>query len=167
MQLGGERRWIRAKPAPAKAGEGMTPVVTLICVLALQPLGAQVRTADPFKRGLQLTQFPRVVKLAENVYVYEEIRSPGFTTVSLFVQRFVPGRGFIEEPAASREELAAFRTSLNALIGEVKRLHALGLSLELATSMANWGEYKDWFLADQQASIAVRRGYDEIEGRLK
>lgn len=46
---------------------------------------AQVRTAYPEKRGLALSQFPRTIKLAENVYGYEEIRQPGFTTVSLFV----------------------------------------------------------------------------------
>lgn len=52
------------------------------------PLGAQAnppRTADPVKRGLQLSDFPRFVKLSENVYGYEEIRQPGFTTVSLVV----------------------------------------------------------------------------------
>jgi cyclase len=46
---------------------------------------AQVRTAFPDKRGLKLTDFPRTIKLAENVYGYEDIRQPGFTTVSLFV----------------------------------------------------------------------------------
>jgi cyclase len=45
----------------------------------------QVRTADPEKRGVRLTEFPRTIKLADNVYGYEEIRQPGFTTVSLFV----------------------------------------------------------------------------------
>lgn len=47
--------------------------------------GAQARTADPIARGLSLNAFPRIVKLSERVYGYEEIRSPGFTTVSLFV----------------------------------------------------------------------------------
>lgn len=46
---------------------------------------AQPRTAFPEKRGHQLSEFPRVITLAENVYGYEEIRNPGFTTVSLFV----------------------------------------------------------------------------------
>lgn len=46
---------------------------------------AQPRTAFPEKRGHQLSEFPRVIELAENVYGYEEIRNPGFTTVSLFV----------------------------------------------------------------------------------
>src|SRR5262245_18043936 len=46
---------------------------------------AQPRTAFPEKRGLQLSQFPRVITLADNVYGYEEIRQPGMTTVSMFV----------------------------------------------------------------------------------
>ena len=56
-----------------------------LVLLAAPAAGAQPRTADPIKRGLQLSDFPRVVKLAENVYGYEEIRQPGFTTVSLIV----------------------------------------------------------------------------------
>ena len=56
-----------------------------LVLLAAPAAGAQPRTADPIKRGLQLSDFPRVVKLAENVYGYEEIRQPGFTTVSLVV----------------------------------------------------------------------------------
>ena len=35
--------------------------------------------------GSSSRTFPRVVKLADNVYGYEEIRQPGFTTVSLIV----------------------------------------------------------------------------------
>ena len=62
---------------------------------------AQTRTAFPEKRGLQLSQFPRVIKLAENVYGYEEIRQPGMTTVSMFVVGrdgvlLVDGQGNVE-----------------------------------------------------------------------
>src|SRR5687767_2547625 len=56
-----------------------------LVLLAAVALVAQVRTAYPEKRGFKLSEFPRVVKLAENVYGYEEIRQPGFTTVSLIV----------------------------------------------------------------------------------
>ena len=299
----------------------------------LESAGAQVRTADPAARGIALSEFPRIVKLADNVYGYEEIRQPGFTTVSLFVvgrdgvliadgqgstaatqtmldrirtvttlpirwyvvgsdhgdhtagnsvlptgiryivhptsraqlvrdstaaasggrsgqpprvvlvpaaamtgdretidlgtisvdvlflgrahtggdlmvhlprekilfmseaylnrvfpamrsaypdewvgvvdralamdvTRYVPGHGFIEEPAVSREELVTFREALKAVTGEAKRLHGLGLSQEDAAKAANWGSYKDWFLATQQAPIAIRRVYDQIEGRI-
>jgi hypothetical protein len=42
-----------------------------------------------------------------------------------------------------------------------------GLSAEAAALQANWGPYADWFLRDQQAPIAVRKVYEEIEGSLK
>jgi cyclase len=276
---------------------------TLLLLLMLAaPIHAQVRTADPIKRGLQLTDFPRFVKLADNVYGYEEIRQPGFTTVSLVVigrdgvlladgqgnvqatqtlldrirtltplpvkwyvvgsehgdhtggnaalpkdvkfitrdslredsltvdiggiaprvlflgrahtgndlmvhlprerilfmseaylnhvfpamrsafpsewvrvvdralavpnTRYVPGHGVIEEPNRSREELVAFRDALTYVIAEVKRLHALGLSAADAVAQANWGSYADWFIREQQAPIAIRKIYEEIEGKL-
>ncbi|HJU43796.1 MAG TPA: MBL fold metallo-hydrolase [Vicinamibacterales bacterium] len=284
-------------------------------VLAISaPAVAQERTAYPEKRGFKLSEFPRVVKLADNVYGYEDIRQPGFTTVSLFVvgndgvliadgqgnaaatqklldaiakitpkpvkwyivgsdhgdhtagntvlpkdityivtktsrdqmklegpammgerhtvnvggievqaifagrahtggdllvylpkqrilfmsevylnrvfpamrsaypsewvavidkalamnvERYVPGHGFIEEPAASREELIEYRKALRYVIDEVKRLHTLGLTADQAAKQANWGPYKDWLLVDQQGPIAVRKIYEEIEGKLK
>jgi glyoxylase-like metal-dependent hydrolase (beta-lactamase superfamily II) len=319
-------------------------VVLALLSLSATRLAAQVRTADPAKRGLQLSEFPRFIELADNVYGYEEIRSPGFTTVSLIVigtngvliadgqgspaatqtmlerirtltplpvrwyvvgsdhgdhtagnsvlpndvhyivhptsrlqlerdaaaardahaaaagaagargaappparvvvvpatamtserelvdvggitvevlflgrahtggdlsvhlpnqkilfmseaylnrvfpamrsaypsewvrtieralsmdvQRFVPGHGFIEEPNVSREELVAFRDALLAVIEEAKRLRGLGLSAEDAIKQANWGTYQTWFLAQQQAPIALRRVFDEIDGKL-
>jgi glyoxylase-like metal-dependent hydrolase (beta-lactamase superfamily II) len=306
----------------------------LLIVGALDSVSAQVRTADPAKRGVALSEFPRILKLADNVYGYEEIRQPGFTTVSLFVvgrngvlvadgqgsaaatrtmlekirtvttlpvrwyvvgsdhgdhtagnaelprdvtfvvhptsraqlvrdsasaagspgrsgqpprvvivpptamtgdretidlggitvevlflgrahtggdllvhlprekilfmseaylnrvfpamrsaypdewvrmidralamdiARYVPGHGFIEQPAVSREELVAFRRALVDVIAEVKRLHASGVPVEEAVSAARWGAYADWFLAESQGPIAVRRVYDQILGRL-
>ena len=313
----------------------LTTLTLLLTVGAHQAINAQVRTADPAARGIALTEFPRFVKLADNVYGYEEIRQPGFTTVSLVVigrngvliadgqgspaatqtmldrirtltplpvrwyvvgsdhgdhtagnsvlpkdiryvvhptsraqlvrdstaavssggrsgqpprivvvpptpmtndreiidlggisvdvrflgrahtggdlvvllprekilfmseaylnrvfpamrsaypddwaqmidralsmdvTRYVPGHGFIEEPAVSREELVEFRKALVAVTMEARRLHALGLSVEDAVKAANWGPYKDWFLAEQQAPIAIRRVYDIVEGRVK
>ena len=287
--------------------------VALVLIFSL-PSVAQVRTAYPEKRGLKLSEFPRVVRLADNVYGYEEIRQPGFTTVSLFVigsdgvliadgqgspaatqtmlnhiakvtnkppkwyivgsdhgdhtagnavlpkdityivsktsqaqmklaapamtsdrqsidvggievqaifagrahtggdllvylpkqkilfmsevylnrvfpamrsaypsewvavidkalamdvERYVPGHGFIEEPKASREELIEYQKAMRYVIAEVKRLHKLGVSADDAARQANWGPYKDWFLVEQQAPIAVRKIYEEIEGKLR
>jgi glyoxylase-like metal-dependent hydrolase (beta-lactamase superfamily II) len=299
-------------------------------LVAAPPAAAQVRTAYPEKRGVKLSEFPRVIKLADNVYGYEDIRQPGFTTVSLIVvgsdgvlladgqgspdatqklvdairkitpkpikwyvvgsdhgdhtagnsvlpkdiayvvskaskaqmerdaanpnrqptappvvvpptamtsdtqtidiggiqvramylgrahtggdlvvylpsekilfmsevylnrvfpamrsayptewvsvidkalkmdvTRYVPGHGFIEEPKVSREELVEYQAALKAVIGEVNRLHKMGLSADDAIKQANWGPYTDWFLRDQQAPIAVRKVYEEIEGKLK
>lgn len=87
--------------------------------------------------------------------------------LAMDIARYVPGHGFIEEPAASREELVAFRQALVDVIAEVKRLNALGLSADGAAKAANWGPYARWFLAEQQAPIAIRRVYEEILGRLR
>jgi glyoxylase-like metal-dependent hydrolase (beta-lactamase superfamily II) len=285
-----------------------------LVLLAAVPSSAQVRTAYPDKRGVKLTDFPRTIKLADNVYGYEDIRQPGFTTVSLFVvgddgvlladgqgspeatkklldaiakvtskpvkwyvvgsdhgdhtagnsvlpkdvtyivtpfskaqmkldapamtgdrqvlnvggievqalflgrahtggdllvylpkqkilfmsevylnrvfpamrsayptewlgvinwalqmdvDRYVPGHGFIEEPKASREELIEYQKAMRAVIAEVNRLHKLGLPADQAAKQADWGPYKEWFLVEQQGPIAVRKIYEEIEGKLK
>jgi cyclase len=82
------------------------------------------------------------------------------------VEHFIPGHGFIESPAVSREELVAFRDALRAVITEAERLHAAGVPLEEAVKQARWGEYGGWFLAEQQGPIAVRRVYLERDGKL-
>ena len=309
--------------------------ISLLLILGTQQnLLAQVRTADPAKRGVALSEFPRIVQLAPNVYGYEEIRQPGFTTVSMFVvgrngvliadgqgsaaatqtmlnrirtvtplpvrwyvvgsdhgdhtagnsvlpknilyfihpnsraqlvrdsaaavaaagrsgqaprvvvvpphalagdketidlggitvdvlflgrahtggdlmvhvpsekilfmseaylnrvfpamrsaypdewvtmidralamdiTRYVPGHGFIEEPSVSREELVTFRQALVAVTAEAKRLHALKLSPEDALKAANWGPYKDWLLVEGQAPVAIRRVFDQLDGKI-
>ncbi len=83
------------------------------------------------------------------------------------VDLFVPGHGFIEEPKAAREELVEYQKALRAVIAEVNRLHTQGLSVDEAVKQANWGPYAQWYLAEQQGPIAVRKVYDEITGKLK
>ena len=48
----------------------------------------ELATADPFARGYTHDDFPRVTRIAPDVYTWEQLRSAGdewFTTVSLFV----------------------------------------------------------------------------------
>ena len=87
--------------------------------------------------------------------------------LAMNVSHYIPGHGFIETPATSREELVTFRESVRAVIDEVTRLHAQKLTIEQAIAQAQWGQYGNWFLASQQAPIAVRRIYDELSGTLK
>lgn len=87
--------------------------------------------------------------------------------LKLDVSHYIPGHGFIEEPKAAREELVEYHRAMRAVIAEVNRLHQLGLSAEDAAKQANWGPYKDWYIAEQQGPIAVRKIYEEIEGKLK
>ena len=87
--------------------------------------------------------------------------------LAMDVTIYVPGHGFVEEAKASREELVEYQKALKYVIAEVQRLHKLGLTPEDARQQANWGPYKDWMLADQQDLTAIRKVYEEIEGKLK
>jgi hypothetical protein len=78
----------------------------------------------------------------------------------------VPGHGFIEGPAVSRAELLNYRKALQAVIAEVKRLHDGGVPVDEAIKQANFGEYQEWKLHESQRPIAVRRVYDELDGKL-
>src|SRR4051812_30440493 len=61
----------------------------LVSAIGGAALAAQavVRTGDPIKRGLKLTDFPRTIKIAENVYTYEDFHAgpEKFTTTNMFV----------------------------------------------------------------------------------
>jgi glyoxylase-like metal-dependent hydrolase (beta-lactamase superfamily II) len=83
------------------------------------------------------------------------------------VKRYIPGHGFIEKDKRSREELIAFRDAITSVIAEATRLKALGVSADDAVKRANWGPVGTWFLADQQAPIAMRRVWAELDGTLK
>jgi hypothetical protein len=60
-----------------------------------------------------------------------------------------------------------FREAIVRVIDEVKRLKAAGLTVDEAIKQANWGPIGSWFLADQQAAVAVRRVWAELDGTLK
>jgi hypothetical protein len=83
------------------------------------------------------------------------------------VERFIPGHGFIETANVSREELVRFRDAVRAVIAEVTRLKARGLTIDEAIAQAQWGAYGGWFLAQQQGAIAVRQVWKELEGTIK
>lgn len=67
-----------------------TRLLTLVALGVSVGLFAQqpvVRTADPTKRGLSDRDFPRLIKLADNIYTYEDFHSGSekFTTTDLIV----------------------------------------------------------------------------------
>ena len=62
-----------------------TLLAAALAVGVALPVLAQPRTADIAKRGLKTSDFPRLGKIAENVYTFEGIHPPNFTTVSLIV----------------------------------------------------------------------------------
>ena len=87
--------------------------------------------------------------------------------LAMDVAHYIPGHGFIEEPKLARAELVEYQKAVKAVIAEVTRLHKLGLSADDAVKQANWGPYADWYIRDSQAPLAVRKVYEELEGKLK
>ena len=85
--------------------------------------------------------------------------------LALDVSIYVPGHGFIEAKTAGRAR--GVSNALKYVINEVQRLHKLGLSADEARKQANWGLYREWILSDSQDIIAIRKVYEEIEGKLK
>jgi len=83
------------------------------------------------------------------------------------VDVYVPGHGFTEKSAVSKEELRAYHKALEAVIAEATRLHKAAVPVEDAIKQANFGEYSSWTLAKSQAPIAIRKVYEELDGKLK
>jgi cyclase len=82
------------------------------------------------------------------------------------VDLYIPGHGFTETAAVSKEELHNFHRALQSVIDEATRLYKAGVPVDDAIKQANWGEYKSWTLASSQGPIAIRKVYDELNGRL-
>ena len=61
--------------------------MTRAVILATLLIAAQVRTADPVRRGLKESDFPRTIKVSDNVYTYEDFHAGDekFTTTNMFV----------------------------------------------------------------------------------
>ena len=79
----------------------------------------------------------------------------------------IPGHGFIEAGPAMKASLAEFEQSLEYIVAEATRLHKSGASVESAAKQANWGPYAGWTAADRNATVAIQRVYDELDGKLK
>lgn len=109
----------------------------------------------------------RVFPAMRSAYGAEWVHTIDHALALKNVDRFIPGHGFIEEAKVSREELVAFRESLVAVIAAVKRLKAAGLTVDQAIAQVNWGPYAQWFLAEQQSPIAIRRVWAELDGASK
>jgi cyclase len=82
------------------------------------------------------------------------------------VNLYIPGHGFTEDAAVSKEELRAYHRALQYVIDEATRLYKAGVPVEQAVKQANWGDYSSWTLAGSQGPIAVRKVYEELSGKL-
>ena len=99
---------------------------------------------------------------------------------------YVPGHGFVDDAKTLKADLPAYRRAMEQVIAEATRLHAAkipcvgpapgargGAAATPASRQpcdaalkGNWGELNTWTLAQSQLEIAIRRVYDELDGKL-
>ena len=114
----------------------MTMMSCVLGVVLAAQTPSVVRTGDPYKRGYTDADFPRVKRLADGVYSYEQLRSAGaekFTTVSLFVVTsagvlVADGQGSVAETQRLVDEIAKItpRPITHVVIGSDHGDHTAG-----------------------------------------
>lgn len=85
---------------------------------------------------------------------------------NLEVDVYIPGHGFVDSPTVLAEEWIAHKHHLQAVLGEVIRLHEAGLGVDQAIDEADFGVYRNWSGAEFQGPIAIRRIYAELNHEL-
>lgn len=86
---------------------------------------------------------------------------------SMDVRTFIPGHGFVDDPATLKTELSVYRRAMEAVVAEATRLHKAKVPVEEAIKQANFGEYGSWTLATGQGPVAIRKVYEQLDGKLK
>jgi cyclase len=79
---------------------------------------------------------------------------------------YVPAHGFIDSPAILKEEERNYRSALERVMAEGRRLHDLKVPIADAPSKADFGSLADWTRRSENAAGALQRVYMEIDGEL-
>jgi cyclase len=139
-----------------------------ILFLGRSHTGGDLAVWLPQQRILFLSEIflNRVFPAMRSAYPSEWLKALG-RAEAMKADIYIAGHGFTETGPVSREEIVAYHRALQAVIAEVTRLHTAGLSVDDAIKQANWGEYAGWTLASSQGPIAVRKVYEELDGKLK
>jgi glyoxylase-like metal-dependent hydrolase (beta-lactamase superfamily II) len=94
---------------------------------------------------------------------------------------YVPGHGFVDDAATLKTDLEASRRVLERIVGEARRLHDANIPCVPAPARTpgvaapfceavrrgHWGDLANWTVIGSQVEIAVRRIYDELDGKLR
>ena len=79
---------------------------------------------------------------------------------------YVPAHGFIDSPAILKEEERNYRSALERIIAEGRRLHDLKVPVAEAPARADFAAFTDWTRRNENAAGALQRVYMEIDGEL-
>jgi len=93
---------------------------------------------------------------------------------------YVPGHGFVDDAKALKTGLRAYRKAMELVIAEATRLHDAKIPCVAAAPppagaqrtpceaalKGRWGDLTAWTLYSGQLETAIRRVYDELDGKL-
>ena len=96
---------------------------------------------------------------------------------------YVPGHGFVDDARTLKADLPVYRRAVEQVIAEATRLRNEKVPCAVpppgsggagatprepceAAAKGNWGDLRNWTLFGSQLEIAIRRVYDELDGRL-
>ena len=82
------------------------------------------------------------------------------------VETYVPGHGFVDDPATLARELTTYREAVERVVAEGRRLHGTGVPLERAMEEAEFGPLESWSLRSSQGPRAIQQVYAELDGEL-
>jgi glyoxylase-like metal-dependent hydrolase (beta-lactamase superfamily II) len=80
---------------------------------------------------------------------------------------YVPAHGFIDSPAVLKEEERTYRSALERVIAEGRRLHDAKIPVDDAAAKADLGSFASWTRRAENAAGALRRVYMELNGEIK
>jgi len=79
---------------------------------------------------------------------------------------YIPAHGFIDSPAILKEEERNYRSALERVVAEGRRLHDMKVPVDDAASKAAFGSFADWTRRSENAAGALKRVYMELDGEL-
>jgi glyoxylase-like metal-dependent hydrolase (beta-lactamase superfamily II) len=79
---------------------------------------------------------------------------------------YVPAHGFIDSPTILKEEERNYRSALERVMAEGRRLHDQKVPVDDAASKADFGPFATWTRRSENAAGALKRVYMELDGEL-
>lgn len=67
----------------------------------------------------------------------------------------------------TRDDVRKYRSALEIVLGEGRRLHDTRVPIDEAAAGANFGDISSWIRRPENAAAALKRVYMEIDGQLK
>jgi cyclase len=80
---------------------------------------------------------------------------------------YVPAHGFIDGAAVLKEEERNYRSALERVVAEGRRLHDLKVPVDEAPGRADLGRFTSWTRKSENVAGALKRVYMELDGELR